>query len=85
MNSALSFEMSLVGVCTSVCERSVDGNGGIKGAGEVSPYRCHSTVSLFSIRLNCSYNSENKVHLHFVLGMYPPLNTFTVLDVSKIS
>lgn len=85
MNSAFSFEMRLVGVCTSVCEGGVYGNGGIKGAGDVLPYRCHSTMSLFSIRFSCGCNSKNKLHLHFVLGMNPSLNTSTVLDVSKVT
>lgn len=81
MNSALSFGMRL-GICTSVWARSVYGNGGIKGAGEASPYRCHSLMSLFSIKFTCGCNSEHKWHLHFVLSMDPSLNTFTVHVVS---
>lgn len=42
-------------------------------------------MSLFSIRFRCGCNRENKLHLHFVLGMYPSLHTFIVFDVSKVN
>lgn len=41
-------------------------------------------MSLFSISFSCGCNSENKLNLRFVIGVYPPLKTFTVLDVSKL-
>ena len=69
----------------SVCERSVYGKWGKKGAGEVLLCSCHSTISLFSIRFSCDCNSDNKLDLDFMLGMYPSPNTLAMFGASTVS
>lgn len=60
-------------------------NGGKKGAGEILPFGRISTISLLSMRFSCDCSSDNKLHLNFMLGMYPSPNTLAVFDASTVS
>lgn len=70
----------------TLCVREVFmANGEKKVLVKFLPCRCHSTISLFSVRFSCDCNSDNELHLRFMLGMYPSPNTLAMFDASTVS